>query len=61
MGMDPIAEETHRNLDRPLTADDVTRVRGVWGAIQWEVSRTGPQHAATLREMQSKNSHPTLR
>ena len=48
--------DKHRDLDRSLTSAEVTNLRGVWSALQWEVTQTGPQHAAALSELQSKIS-----
>ena len=59
--VNPINVDTHRDLDRSLTFAEITTRRGVWGAIRWKVTQTGPQHAAALSEMQSKISQPTLK
>ena len=59
-GTSSIHVDTHRDLDRSLTSAEITNLRGVWGAIQWKVTQTGPQHAAALSELQSKISQPTL-
>ena len=59
-GMGLFAVDTDRDFDGLLTAGEVTRVRGVWCAIQWKVSQIGPQHEAALSETQSKISRPTL-
>ena len=45
-GTNPISVEEHRNFDRPLTSGEMTNLRGVWGAMQWKVTKTGPHHAA---------------
>ena len=54
--INPINVDKHRDLDRSLTSAEVTNLRGVWSALQWEVTQTGPQHAASLSELQTKIS-----
>ena len=55
-GINPINVDKHRDLDRSLTSAEVTNLRGVWSALQWEVTQTGRQHAAALSELQSNIS-----
>ena len=59
-GINPINVDAHRDLDRPLTAGEITNIGCVcvWSNAK---SDTGPQHAAALSKMQSKISQPTLR
>ena len=59
-GINPINVNIHHDLDRPLTAGEITSLRGVWRAMQWRVTQTGPQHAAALSEMKSSPSQPPL-
>ena len=49
-GNNHINVDTHRDFDRSLTSAQITSLRGVWRAIQWKVTLTGPQHAATLSD-----------
>ena len=60
-GINLISVAIQTDLDRPLTSGEIMSLRGVWGAMQWKVTQTGPQHAEALSEMQSKISQPTLR
>ena len=59
--INPFNFDTHRDLDRSFTSAEITNLRGVWCALQWKVTQTGPQHAAALSELQSKISQPTLK
>ena len=60
-GINPNHVDTHCELGRPLTAGEITNLGCVWGAMQWQVTRVVPHHAAALSKMQSKFSQPTLR
>ena len=56
----PINIDSHRDLGRSLTPAELTNLPVVWGAMQWKVTRTGPQHAAALSQLQSNMSQATL-
>ena len=60
-GINPINVDTHRDLDHSLASAEITNLRGAWGASQWKVTQTGPQHAAASTELQSRISQPTLK
>ncbi len=43
--IDPVDIPTHRDLETPLTPHQITMIRACWGALQWKVTQTPPQHA----------------
>ena len=56
-GINPINVDTHRDLDRSLPTAEIANPRSVWSAMQWNVTQTGPQHAAAFSELQYRRFH----
>lgn len=50
----------NRSDHEPVTAEEMTQLRGVLGALQWRSHQTGPHIAARLGQLQSQVSHANV-
>jgi hypothetical protein len=50
-----------KGTDRKATDREVSQLRGVLGGLQWKVTQTGPQLAATLHALQGQVNEATVK